>query len=334
MNQSDEPIEDIELRAGEASARVLSFGAVLRDLVVPAPGGPRRVVLGYEDAELYRTNPPHLGATCGRVANRIRKGRFTLDGTTYQLALNENGRTHLHGGERGFDRRPWRILARDAASVTLARTSPDGEEAYPGTVEVSCMYRLIAPGTLRIELEATSDRITPVNLAHHSYFALEPGASVRGLEIEVAASRYTPTDADLIPTGEIRDVGSSPYDLRAPRRLDTDGTLYDLNYVLDRTRIETGGDGLAFAARARAPDGLTLEVWTSEPGLQLYDGAKLAESPHGLGGQRHGAQFHGPHAGICFEAQNFPDAPNHPEFPSPWLRPGERYRQVTEYRFS
>ncbi len=155
MSQPEEPIEEIELRAGDAVARVLSFGAVLRDLIVPAPGGPRRVVLGYEDIALYRTNPPHLGATCGRVANRIGKGRFTLDGTTYQLALNEKGRTHLHGGERGFDRRPWTILARDAASVTLGRTSPDGEEGYPGTVEVRCTYRLKAPGTLRIEMEAT-----------------------------------------------------------------------------------------------------------------------------------------------------------------------------------
>ncbi|QJP15929.1 galactose mutarotase [Starkeya sp. ORNL1] len=328
MTQPEEPFEEIELRAGDAVARVLSFGAVLHDLIVPAPSGPRRVVLGFEDAELYRTNPPHLGATCGRVANRIGKGRFTLDGTTYQLALNERGRTHLHGGERGFDRRPWRILARDAASVTLGRTSPDGEEGYPGTVEVRCTYRLCAPGTLRIEMEATTDRTTPVNLAHHSYFTLEPGASVRGLTVEVAAGRYTPTDADLIPTGEILGVASTPYDLTTPRRLDGDATHYDLNYVLDRTRIEPGGDRLAFAARARAADGLTLEVWTSEPGLQLYDGAKLAEGSHGLGGQRHGA-----HAGICFEAQNFPDAPNHPDFPSPWLRPGERYRQVTEYRF-
>lgn len=325
---SDTPIEEVELHTGDASARVLSFGAVLCDLVVPAPGGRRRVVLGYEDVGLYRANPAHLGATAGRVANRIGKGRFTLDGVTYRLALNERGRTHLHGGEHGFSRRPWRVERRDASCVTLARTAPDGEEAYPGTLEVRCTYSLKAPGTLRVEMEATTDKATPVNLAHHSYFTLEPGASVRALAVEVAASRYTPTDADLVPTGEVADVAGSSYDLRKARRLDTDATLYDLNYVLDRARTEPGPDRLAFAARAEAADGFALEVWTSEPGLQLYDGAKLPATGEGLGGQRHGA-----HAGICFEAQNFPDAPNHPDFPSPWLRPGERYRQVTEYRF-
>ena len=321
------PIHDIALAsASGARARVLSFGAVLRDLEVPdATGTLRRVVLGYDDLDSYLANLSSVGATCGRFANRIRDGRFTLDGHDYQLGLNERGVTHLHGGWRGFSRRAWELGALDASSVTLTYRSGDGEEGYPGTLAVRCTYALLDPGTLRVTLEATTDAPTPVNLAHHSYFTLDPGTSVRELEVEIAAANHTPVDALKIPTGEIAPVAGTAYDFRRPRRLDADPADYDMNFVLDGA----AGAEPRFAARARSTaSGLALEVWTTEPGLQMYDGQYLVPTEHGIGGLTHG-----PHAGICFEAQNFPDAVNQPTFPSPWLRPGETYRQVTEYRF-
>ncbi|MCJ8144399.1 galactose mutarotase [Ancylobacter sp. A5.8] len=322
------PINDIALAGPSgARARVLTFGAVLRDLEVPDAGGTlRRVVLGYDDLDSYLANLSSVGATCGRVANRIRAGHFSLDGQEHQLGLNERGVTHLHGGWRGFSRRAWEIGALDAASVTLTYRSGDGEEGYPGTLAASCTYSLIAPGTLRVVMEATTDAPTPVNLAHHSYFTLDPETSVRELEVEIAAASYTPVDELKIPTGEIAPVAGTAFDFRRPRRLDADPAAYDMNFVLDGT---AGGAEPRFAARARSSvTGRTMEVWTTEPGLQMYDGQYLVTTAHGLGGLTHG-----PHAGICFEAQNFPDAVNQPGFPSPWLRPGETYRQVTEYRF-
>lgn len=321
------PIYEVELGcASGARARVLTFGAVLKDLEVRDRDGTlRRVVLGYDDLDSYLSNRSSVGTTCGRFANRIADGRFTLDGQDYQLSRNEKGITHLHGGWRGFSRRAWELGNFTASSVTLTYRAGDGEEGYPGMVEVSCTYSLIAPGTLHIEMTATSDAPTPVNLAHHSYFTLDPGASVRELEVEIAASRYTPVDERKIPTGEIVPVAGTAYDFRINRRLDADPAGYDINFVLDSAAREAP----RFAARAKSPkSGLTLEVWTTEPGLQLYDGQFLIPTEHGLGGLTHG-----PHAGICFEAQNFPDSVNQPGFPSPWLRPGETYRQVTEYRF-
>lgn len=321
------PIYEIELGcASGARARVVTFGAVLKDLEVPGMNGAlHRVVLGYDDLDSYLSNRSSVGTTCGRFANRIADGHFTLDGQDYQLSRNEKGITHLHGGWRGFSRRAWELTEVTASSVTLTYRAADGEEGYPGMVEASCTYSLLIPGTLHIEMTATSDAPTPVNLAHHSYFTLDPGASVRELEVEIAASCYTPVDERKIPTGEVAPVEGTGYDFRAARRLDADSTGYDINFVLDGASAEAPH----FAARAKSPkSGLTLEVWTTEPGLQLYDGQFLVPTEHGLGGMAHG-----PHAGICFEAQNFPDAVNQPGFPSPWLRPGETYRQVTEYRF-
>lgn len=323
-----EAIEAVTLHGPDGTrARVLSWGATLRDLEIPLIDGRlRRVVLGFEDAASYIANPPYLGATCGRVANRIRDGRFTLDGTTYDVGRNEAGRTHLHGGTRGFSHRNWRIETASADAVTLVRRSPDGEEGYPGTLDVRCTYRLEAPATLAITMTATTDAPTPVNLAHHSYFTLDPAGSVRELEVEIAARHYTPVDADLIPTGDIAPVAGTPFDFTTPQRLDARGTFYDINYALDGT---PNGPS-RFAARAvSARSGLQLDVFTDAPGLQLYDGFHLKPTRHGLGGHRHG-----PHAGLCFEAQTFPDAVHQPGFPSPWLKPGETYSQATQYRFS
>ncbi|MCB4767220.1 galactose mutarotase [Ancylobacter sp. Lp-2] len=312
--------------ASGARARVLSWGATLRDLMVPGPDGAlHRGALGFSDLDSYLANPSYLGATCGRVANRIGGGRFSLDGREYALARNERGVTHLHGGARGFSHRPWKIAAVDADTVTFTRTAPDGEEGYPGNLDLSCTYRLLSPGVLRVEMEARSDATTPVNLAHHSYFTLDPGHSSHELTVEIPARSYTALDALKVPTGEIAPVEGTGYDLRTPRRLGDSGITYDINFVLDQPL-----GGIRFAARVACPrNGRTLEVWTTEPGLQLYDASMLAETDKGLDGLTHGK-----HAGICLEAQNFPDAVNHPGFPSPWLRPGDVYRQVTEYRFA
>lgn len=322
-----EDIFEVTLAAPSgAQARVLSWGATLRDLAVPGPDGQlHRSVLGFADLASYLANPAYLGATCGRVANRIGGGRFTLDGRAYELARNEGGVTHLHGGRRGLSHRPWHVAEVAADAVTLTRISPAGEEGYPGKLDLSCTYRLLAPGTLRVEMQARSDAVTPVNLAHHSYFTLDPGHSVHELAVQVAARRYTPLDDFSVPTGEIAPVAGTSYDLRAPRRLGEAGIGFDINYVLDPPAGE-----LRFAARVACPrNGRTLDVWTTEPGLQLYDAGNLAETDKGLDGLAHGRN-----AGICLEAQKFPDAVNQPGFPSPWLRPGELYRQATEYRFS
>jgi aldose 1-epimerase len=312
------------------TASILDRGAVLRDLQVPAPvGGPRRVVLGYLTLEGYLADRASLGAVNGRYANRIAAGRFVLDGVEHRLSLNENGRTHLHGGTIGFRRRLWRILGHDEASVTLGLTSPDGEEGYPGTLEARCTYRLVPPATLRLELEATTDAPTIVNLAHHPYFTFAPGQPVGDHQVEIDAEHYTPVDPALIPTGEIAPVAGTRYDFRALRPIDAHAARspspYDINFVPDRP-----GPDIRRVARVLAPDrSLLMEVHTTEPGLQFYDASKLTPTHPGLDGQ-----LHFPRAGVCLEPQAFPDAPNHPNFPPAVLRPGGQYRQITEYRFS
>ena len=297
------------------AATVIGFGASVQSLTVPAPEGPRPVVLGYPDLAGYLHNPGYVGTTAGRHANRIGGGRFTLDGRTYQLGLNERGRTHLHGGLRGFSHRPWRLVASDATSATFEIVSPDGEEGYPGTLTARVTYALAAPATLRVTMTATTDAPTIVGLAHHSYFTLAPGRAVLEHRLAVHAAHITPVDADLIPTGEIAPVAGTPFDFREPRRL-ADGPRLDHNYVLDATPAD---DGLHPAATVIG-GGLVLTCRTTAPGLQVYDGGGL------------GVPFF-PHAGLCLEPQTFPDGPNKPHFPSPVLPPGETWRQVTEYAF-
>ncbi len=324
------PVDEARLTLPSGmEASVIGFGSILRDLLIPVPGGAaRRVVLGYPDLAGYLSDSAHLGANAGRCANRIAGGRFTLDGKTVQLALNEGGRTHLHGGPQGFGRRVWTIAAADGRSAELTLRSPAGEGGYPGTVEARCVYRLLPPATLQIEFTATTDAPTIVNIAHHSYFTLDHGKSVRDHRLQVHAARYTPTDAALIPTGEIASVAGTPYDFRTARPLsDTRAApdfFYDMNLVLDRA-----GAGVVHAATVTAPSSpIRMEVHTTEPGLQLYDAVHLGTAAPGHDGIRYGR-----HMGLCLEAQKFPDAPNHPNFPSIVLRPGETYRQVTEYRF-
>ncbi len=322
-------IQEIALKtASGATASIITWGAVIRDLIVPASNGPQRVVLGLNSLEEYRKYSPHFGAVPGRFANRIGAGKFTLDGKTYQLPLNDHGKNTLHGGPQGFGKRPWSILKVEPHAVTLALDSPDGDAGFPGALRVTCTYALLEPGTLLVDMIATCDAPTIVTLAQHSYFNLDGSADILDHEVTIPSSFRIPTDADLIPTGEISRVAGTPFDFRAARPVRHEsGTSYDTAFVVEaEPDIDTG---LAFAARARSPkNGLTLDVYTNQTAVQFYDAKKLNCPVPGLGGAHYG-----PNGGLCFEAQNFPDAPNHRHFPSSTLRPGERYRQHTEYQF-
>ena len=322
-------IQEITIRSPEgAEAKIITWGAVIRDLAIPVGGVPQTTVLGLNSMADYRAHSPSFGAVPGRFANRIAHGQFTLDGTSYQLPLNEKNRTTLHGGPHGFGKQPWRLAAHDESSVSLALTSPAGDAGFPGTLEARCRYVLHGL-TLRMELTATTDAPTIVNLTNHSYFNLDGSADILAHELTVHADFRTAVDADLIPTGEILAVAGTPFDFRASRPVkDSGGQTYDMNFVL--ARQPDPETGLALAATLRSlKNGLKLDVATNQFGIQVYDGSKIHVPVEGLHGARYGA-----FAGVALETQTFPDAPNRRHFPTSVLRPGETYRQQTEYRFS
>lgn len=334
----DETVQEVRIAGTCGSeAKVLTYGATLRDLVVPVGQGKRRrVVLGFRSLDGYLQDRSYLGATVGRCINRIGGGRFTLDGKSYQLPINEGDSVHLHGGMRGFSRRVWQVAAQTETSATFAITSPDGEEGYPGQMKALCTYRIDRPGTLTIELTATADAPTIANLGHHSYFTLQPGSDVRDHTMTVAADFYTPLHPNLVPTGEIRAVAGTQYDFRKARAIRWDSGSgqdsggYDINFVLDQGWLPgRSGDDLPVAARLRSPSGdLEMELSTTEPGLQFYEGIRLAPTADDFGGEPHR-----PYSGLCLEPQRFPDSPNRAHFSPVVLRPGETYRQVTRFRF-
>ncbi len=322
--------------------RVLDYGGIIQSLEVPDRDGRAvDVVLGFDSLEPYTSVSPYFGALIGRYANRIGGGRFALDGRTFTLARNDPP-NHLHGGERGFDRRLWSaepFEARGRRGLVLRYVSPDGEEGYPGTLRATASYTLSDDGRLVFDFQATTDRATPVNLTQHSYFNLAgAGAgSVLGHVARISAESFTPVDATLIPTGELRSVAGTPFDFRAPtplgQRIDGDdaqlrhGHGYDHNLVLEPAGEE---GGLRFAARLDEPaSGRTLEILTDQPGLQLYTGNYLDGTLKGKGGVAYGR-----HAGVALETQHFPDSPNRPEFPASILRPGQLYHTRTAWRFS
>lgn len=312
--------------ANEAGARctILTYGAAVQDLVVPAAEGPRRVVLGFPTLEGYLDDRNYIGVTAGRYASRLTDGRLRIDGREYQLALNEAG-LHLHGGPAGFSMRSWRILAADATSALLALTSPDGDQGYPGTVEVRCLYRLEAPATLRVVMTATTDAPTAVSLAHHSYFSLLPGPTIRTHLFQTPARLHVPFGADMLPTGEIRLVAGTPVDFSELRAIDAGAPRHDMVYVLGGLETEP-----RWAASVVAPDrSLRLDVHTTEPCIIFYDGGYTVPGAAG-----HDGASYGPFAGLCLEPIRFPDAPNQASFPAAVLRPGQQYRQVTDYRFA
>ncbi len=331
-------VREVTLVTEDASAKILEYGAVVRDLEIrTANGSMQRVVLGLQSIDDYVEHAPHFGAIAGRYANRIRDGRFTLDGKPYRLSLNQDGRHHLHGGgPKGFGKQPWTLVHHDSVSATLVHVSPDGTNGYPGTAHITCRYTLVGK-TLRVELWATTDQPTPVNLCHHSYFNLDGSADILDHSLMVRANVMTPVDAELIPDGSLAPVNDTPFDFRVARPVRLAGpdgrrVWYDHNFVLRRDRIEPSvAEGLAVAHAATfasARSGVSLDVWTTEPALQVYDGFKLAVPVPGLDGCRYGAN-----AGLCLEPQHVPDSPNLPHFPTTILRPGDVYRQVTEYRF-
>jgi aldose 1-epimerase len=321
-----------------AEMRVITYGGIITSLKVPDRAGHfDDIVLGFDTLDGYLKDPPYFGAIVGRYGNRIAKGQFTLDGKTYKLATN-NGPNHLHGGVKGYDKVVWNAVPGDTAdgvSVTLTRTSPDGEEGYPGNLQASVRYTLTDKNELAIDYRATTDKATPVNLTQHSYFNLAADSGdILGHELTIHASRYTPVDDTLIPTGELAPVQGTPFDFQQATaigaRIGADnvqlknGRGYDHNWVLNRT-----GAGLQPAARLVDPkSGRTLEVATTEPGLQFYSGNFLDGSITGKGGRvyRH-------RSGLCLETQHYPDSPNHPSFPSAILQPGQTYSSKTVFTF-
>jgi aldose 1-epimerase len=305
--------------------QVLTWGAVIRDLTVPSAGAAQRVVLGLNSIEDYVAHSPYFGAIVGRHANRIGQARFTLNGETYRLDANE-GENQLHGGSRGFGTRLWSLIDHAPSSVTLGLVSEDGDMGYPGRVVATCTYALLPSSRLRIALEATSDKPTPVNLTTHGYFNLDGSADISSHELTIAGDFITPTRPDLIPTGEIAAVAGTDYDFTASRPIHgPQRTLYDINYVLRGPYSE-----LRHAATlASSRNALSMELWTTEPGVQFYDGHLIDIPVPGLGGARYGR-----HSGLCLEPQRFPDGPNKAHFPESMLAPGRVSRQVSELRFA
>lgn len=323
--------------AGGVAVRVTNYGGIITSILAPDRHGHLAdIVLGHDTVDHYRENPAYLGAIIGRYANRIAGARFALDGTTHQLAAND-GPHSLHGGRHGFDQATWTAEAfhgPGAVGVVLSHLSPDGEEGFPGTLATQATYTLTDGNELAVEYLATTDRATPVNLSQHSYFNLADAGDVLGHLLEISAEVITPVDETLIPTGDLMLVAGTPFDFRQPRRIGDGmaandpqiqrGRGYDHNFVLTRD-----GPGLVRAARLMEPDsGRTLEVFTTEPGMQLYTGNHLDGRVKGKGGRAYG-----PHAGLCLETQHFPDSPNQPGFPSTILRPGVVFRSKTVFRF-
>lgn len=325
-----------------AKAKIIDYGAIITEIHVPdAKGKLGDVALGFSNMDGYLKGHPYFGTNAGRCANRIAKGKFTLDGTTYTLATN-NPPNHLHGGVAGFDKKMWRadrpVLGANGPSLTLSYTSKDGEEGYPGNLTAKVTYTLTNDNAIRVEYHATTDKTTVCNLAHHSYFNLggHNSGDILGHEVEIFAKNYTPTDETLIPTGKISPVAGTPFDFTKPttigariKQIDAKPQGYDLNYVLDG---KPGGEPFLAARVTEPKSGRVLEVFTNEPGLQFYSGNFLDGTNIGKGEHAY-KQYNG----FCLEAQKFPDAINKigmPGWASPVLKPGEEYKTVTTYKFT
>lgn len=325
--------------ANGIEVRAMTYGAIIVSIRTPDRSGRLDdIALGHDTLKGYEKNAPYLGAIVGRYGNRIAKGRFTLDGRTYQLATND-GPNHLHGGNKGFDKVTWRGEPFDdqrGVGVVFSRTSPDGEEGYPGNLAARVTYTLTAANELRVDYEATTDKATVLNLTQHTYFNLAGDGSgdILGHAMQINADRFTPVDATLIPTGKLAPVEGTPFDFRRPtpigQRIDAAdeqiklGRGYDHNFVLSKQ-----GSGVTLAARVVEPKtGRTLEVSTDQPGVQFYSGNFLDGTVTGRGGHVYNHRN-----GFCLETQHFPDSPNHSDFPSAVLRPGETFRSTTVFRF-
>ena len=336
------PIEMVTLKNKNGiELQAISYGGIITSLKVPDRSGKfADVVLGFDTLENYWADPPppYFGAIIGRYGNRIAKGKFTLGGKTYTLATN-NGPNHLHGGNKGFDKQVWTIATKespDGSSAIFTRTSPDGEEGYPGNLQVRGTYTLTDKNELIFEYHATTDKPTPVNLTQHTYWNLagEGSGDILGHVLTINADRFTPVDDTLIPTGVLASVAGTPFDFRQPTaigaRIDQNddqlkkGPGYDHNWVLNRK-----GAGLELAARLTDPkSGRSMEIATTEPGLQFYSGNFLDGTFKGKSGHPYVRR-----SALCLETQHFPDSPNQPNFPSTILQPGKSYDSKTVITF-
>jgi len=321
-------------------AKITNYGATVVSLKVPDRAGRfADVLLGYDTLEDYRQSTFYVGPVIGRYANRIAGGRFTLNGKEYKLAVN-NGENHLHGGLKGFDKVVWKarpLRARGGAALELTYLSPDGEEGYPGNLSVRVVYTLTERDELKIEYTATTDQDTVVNLTNHAYFNLagQGNGDILKHKLQINADRFIPADEKSIPTGELRSVSGTPFDFRRATaigaRIEQDDEQLKFGRGYDHTFVINGRAGtLRRAATASEPvTGRVLEVWTTEPGMQLYTGNYLESTMASKGGKTYGQRH-----GFCLETQHFPDSPNKPHFPSTVLRKGGRFNSTTIYRFS
>jgi len=313
--------------------KVTNYGLIITEILVPDETGKAGdVVLGFDNFDRYLKGHPFFGAIAGRYANRIANAKFSLDGKEYTLAAN-NGKNHLHGGKVGFDKKLWaaKVLDGGENAVEFTYTSKDGEEGYPGNLTLTVRYTLTDDNTLRIDYSATTDKKTVINVTNHSYFNLAGSGTVLYHDLEIEADQYTPVDSELIPTGEIATVKGTPLDFTTPHKIgerieQTGLGGYDHNFVL------RGGitNKPRLAARALDPkSGRVMEVFTTEPGVQLYTAIGLDGSIVGVGG------VHYPKSGaFCLETQHFPDSPNKPNFPSVVLEPGKKFHSATAFKFS
>lgn len=329
-------------------AEVTDYGAILTSLLVPAEGDgkPVDVVLGFDSLDGYLARHPYFGATCGRVANRIAGGMFDLDGKRYTLAKN-NGPNHLHGGLAGFDKKVWKatpLVSERGPAIDFQTVSPDGDEGYPGAITARVTYTLTPDGELWVEMSATTDKPTIINMAHHSYWNLagQGSGSIHDHELSVAADTYLPVDAGSIPTGEFAPVAGTPFDLRPERR--PAATLGEAIAAIPATADgkNPGGIDHNFVVRGWKPDGSlrsvallrdrksgrTLEILSDQPGIQVYTANYLDGSLKGKGGGAYGK-----HAAVCLETQKYPDSIHHADWPTTRLDPGRPYRHTMVHRF-
>ena len=326
--------------ASGAEARIINYGAIVVSLKVPDKEGKLRdVVLGYDDLAGYLKDKDFFGSTVGRYGNRIGAGKFTLDGKTYQLDIN-NGKNHLHGGSKGFYKQLWKgqaVKGRKGPGVKLTYVSKDGEQGYPGTVKMTVTYTLTRKNGLRIDYRGTTDKPTILNPTHHSYFNLsgDPTHKILDEELTIDADKFTPVDAGLIPTGKLADVAGTPMDFRKATKIGARvdakdeqlqlGKGYDHNWV-----IRSPSKKVRKVAELYDPtSGIVMQIITDQPGLQFYSGNFLNGTIHGKNGVAYEHR-----TAVCLEPQVFPDAPNHPNFPSAVLKPGQQYKQTTIYQFS
>ncbi|MFA3919458.1 aldose epimerase family protein [Ruegeria hyattellae] len=320
-------VVECAIRGGNITASILTWGAVVRDVRLGGDQG-RPVTLGLNSIGDYEAHSPYLGAIVGRSANRINKGQMTFQGKALQLAQNRDGH-HAHGGFEGFSRRIWTIAEHDENRLKLELFSPDGDEGYPGNVTATCEYSLSEDGVFSIRLGAVTDAPTLINMANHCYFNLDQADTVLDHEFEVASEAYTVLGDGLIPTGEIRSIADSEFDFRSKRpiRFERDGKHihYNLNFVIDTARRDTVKRVGCLTGPATDTE---MEIWSTEPGLQFFDGINLALPVLGLDGRLYQS-----FAAVALEPQCFPDAPNHDDFPDTTLLPDQEYLQITEYRF-